>query len=261
MIVNVACLNSSEEVQLKTPIRYLPRIIWTIIGAFIATLIIAPLIIVISLFTSGAAAKRLSQTWASIVSWFLGATSSISGLEKIEPNTSYIVTPNHQSHSDIVALLINLPLKFRWVIKKELLKVPLFGPALAGTGAISLDRSNQKESIKTLQNAKNKLQGGWSILIYPEGTRSPDGAVHDFKKGAFMLAVQTGAPILPVTCNGAYKILPKKTLAIRPGHISVIVGDPIPVTGLTEKDVPELMERTRAVILSNFDKDYDPFRD
>jgi len=144
--------------------------------------------------------------------------------------------------------------------KKELLKIPLFGWALGSTGAISLDRSNREESVKRLQEGTSTLHGGWSVLIYPEGTRTSDGMIQNFKKGPFMMAVQAGIPILPVTCNGAFKILPKKTLAIRAGHIDITIGNPIPTDGKTEKDVPELMEKTRQEMISHFDPDYDPFQ-
>lgn len=98
------------------------------------------------------------------------------------------------------------------------------------------------------------------MLIYPEGTRSADGNLQPFKKGAFMMAVQTGIPILPITCNGAFKVLPKKTIVFHPGRVTLTVGDPIPTEGLTEEDVPELMEKTRAAITRNFDPDYNPFQ-
>ena len=98
------------------------------------------------------------------------------------------------------------------------------------------------------------------MLTYPEGTRSPDGQLLPFKKGAFMMAVQTGIPILPVTTNGAFKVLPKKTLWFRPGHITVTIGDPIVTAGLSEEDVPALLEMTRGEISKNLDPEYDPFR-
>jgi 1-acyl-sn-glycerol-3-phosphate acyltransferase len=244
---------------LRYPLKVLPRIIWTAIGVIIITIIIAPLMIITSLFTKGGSPYYLMRMWANLVAKSMGLKFSIQGIEKIVPGTSYIITPNHQSHTDILALLSVIPLRFRWVIKKELLIIPMFGWALGCTGAISLDRSNREESIRKLKEGTSKLGGGWSLIIYPEGTRSPDGLVKSFKKGAFMMAVQSGIPILPVTCNGAFKILPKKTLAIRPGLISVTIGNPIPTEGLSEKDVPELMERTRKEILANFDEDFDPF--
>jgi 1-acyl-sn-glycerol-3-phosphate acyltransferase len=203
---------------------------------------------------------RLGRLWNLIVSKFMGITFSISGAEKIVPGESYIITPNHQSFADILALFVNLPIPFRWVIKKELLRIPLFGRALGATGAISLDRSDRERSVKSLREGARKLGEGWSVLIYPEGTRTPDGLLHSFKKGAFMMAIQTGIPILPVTCNGAFKIMPKNSLLFRPGHVSLAIGDPIFTKGLTESSVMELMERTWQAINSHLNPAFDPFR-
>lgn len=251
-----------EECELRLSIRLLPRIILTAVGLVLVTGILSPPIILIRLFTSsGTPAYRIMVWWAKSVSWLMGLTFSIVGAEKIVPGTSYIVTPNHQGNADILALVTTLPLRFRWVIKKELLKIPLFGAALGGTGAIAIDRSDPRKAVKSLQEGTDKLGGGWSILIYPEGTRSPNEALQPFKKGPFMMAVQTGIPILPVTCNGAFRVLPKKTIIFRPGHIVIEVGDPIITEGMSEKDVPELMEKTRNEILSNLDVNYDPFRE
>jgi 1-acyl-sn-glycerol-3-phosphate acyltransferase len=113
--------------------------------------------------------------------------------------------------------------------------------------------------MEKLQADSGKLGGGWSLLIYPEGTRSPDGNLLPFKKGAFVLAVNTGIPILPVTVNGAHKVLPKKTLALQPGHVTITISPPIPTAGLEDKDIPALMEKTRDVIAKRLDPNYDPF--
>jgi 1-acyl-sn-glycerol-3-phosphate acyltransferase len=209
---------------------------------------------------SSALAYRFERWWAWLVSKSMGLSFSLHGEDKVVPGASYIITPNHQSNSDILALIRVLPIRFRWVVKKELIRIPVFGWALSRTGAIAIDRSDPKQSIQSLQNATDKLKGSWSVLIYPEGTRTSDGNLLPFKKGAFMMAVQTGIPILPVTSNGAFKVLRKKTIWFRPGHITVTLGNPIATDGLTEKDVPELMEKTRAEINKNLDPDYDPFR-
>jgi 1-acyl-sn-glycerol-3-phosphate acyltransferase len=186
-------------------------------------------------------------------------SASLEGGEKAVPGKSYIVTPNHQSHSDILALLLTLPVRFRWVVKKELLRIPFFGWALAATGAVSIDRSKKQEALKRLNEGQSKLADGWSVLIYPEGTRSPDGNLQPLRKGAFLMAVNTGVPILPVTVNGAHKVIPKKTLNVTPGHVTVTIGDPIETEGLTEDDVQALSDKTRDAILKNFNPDYDPF--
>ncbi len=241
--------------------RQLPWIIWTAFAVAIITFIIALPLITTSLFDrKGGYPYWFMRLWAQLVSKAMGLSCSIYGADKIVPGTSYIITPNHQGNADILALVTTLPLRFRWVIKRELLKIPFFGWALGATGAISLNRSNRQQAVRSLKDGTSKLAGGWSVLIYPEGTRTSDGNLQTFKKGAFMMAVQTGIPILPVTCNGAFKIMPKKTLAFRPGHITVTVGDPVPSKGLTEADVPELIDKTRAAIEKHLDMNYNPFQ-
>jgi 1-acyl-sn-glycerol-3-phosphate acyltransferase len=246
---------------LRFSFRQLPWIIWTAFAVTIITLIISPPLIIVSLFDkTGGSPYWFMRLWARMVSRCMGLTCSIYGADKVVPGTSYILTPNHQGNADILALVTILPLRFRWVIKRELLKIPMFGWALGATGAISLNRSDRQQAVRSLKDGVSKLAGGWSVLIYPEGTRTSDGNLQPFKKGAFMMAVQTGIPILPVTCNGAFKILPKKTIVFRPGHVTLTVGDPIPTEGLTEEDVPELMEKTRAAISKNLNPDYNPFQ-
>jgi 1-acyl-sn-glycerol-3-phosphate acyltransferase len=197
--------------------------------------------------------------WCGVVATFTGITTSLHGGEKIDPKQSYIITPNHQGNADILALRNTLPLKYLWVIKQSLVRIPFFGWGLAATGAIALDRSKKSEALARLQGSAGSLGDGWSILTYPEGTRTPDGQLLPFKKGAFMLAVQTGIPILPITINGAHKLFPKNSIAIKAGHITVTVSDPIPTRGLTEDDVPELMRKTREAVEQHLDPDYDPF--
>jgi 1-acyl-sn-glycerol-3-phosphate acyltransferase len=189
----------------------------------------------------------------------MGITFTLDGAEKLVPGQSYIITPNHQGFADILALFVSFPVPFKWVIKKEILKIPLFGRAMMATGAICLDRSNRDRAVKSLQDGIKKLKDGWSVLIYPEGTRTADGLLQSFKKGAFMMAVQTGISILPVTCNGAYEILPKKTLRFKPGHVTLSIGDPITTMGLSESSVPELMEQTWQAINKRLNPTYNPF--
>ncbi len=237
------------------------RIILTVLGLMVFTPILAVPMLLSALFVKpGNFVFSVMRLWSRIISALMGLRVSVMGVENIEPGTSYIVTPNHQGMADVHALASALPLKFRWVIKKELLRIPVLGWALWTTGPIAIDRSNPSASIEKLNREKDeKLKDGWSVLIYPEGTRTPDGNLKDFKKGAFMMAVQTGIPILPVVCNGAFKILPKKTLAFRSGHVTLTICPPIPTKGLSVKDVPELMSKTRQAILSELRTDYDPF--
>lgn len=245
---------------MNTPIRYWPRVALTAVACFVmSAILIVPIVVTSLIFPSGWPQYRMTRVFAFVAAKIMGVSWSLRDGHKITPGQSYIICPNHQSHSDILALLLALPIPFKWVIKKELVSIPLFGWGLARTGAISIDRSNSKAAVKKLRESAHKASGGWSVLVYPEGTRSPDGNFLPFKKGAFMLAVGVGVPILPVTVNGAHKVLPKKTLRMTPGHITVTIGDPIPTEGRRYRDVPELMEKTRLAIMENFDPDYDPF--
>jgi 1-acyl-sn-glycerol-3-phosphate acyltransferase len=144
-------------------------------------------------------------------------------------------------------------------MKRELLKIPLFGWALSRTGGIALDRSKGSQAMKRMRAGSGKLTLGWCVLVYVEGTRSRDGSLQPLKRGAFVMAVNAGVPILPVTVNGSFKVLPRNSLTFRPGHITVTISDPIMTLGMTEDDVPGLMEKTRNAILNNLDVDYDPF--
>lgn len=246
---------------MRFSLKLLPRMALTMLVLAIWTPIVTAMIALSRVFTSSVGpAYVLARHWTRVVSRCMGITFSLHGAEKIAPNTSYIITPNHQGNADILALYGILPLPFRWVVKKSLIGIPFFGWALHWTGAISIDRSDRESSIRKLQEGADKLIDGWSVLIYLEGTRSTDPHLQPFKKGAFMMAVQTGIPLLPVVCNGAYRVLPKKTIAFKPGaHITVHIGDPINTQGLTAEDVPALMEQMKTEMLDLLDPDYDPF--
>jgi 1-acyl-sn-glycerol-3-phosphate acyltransferase len=245
---------------LRVDIKLIPRFILGMASIVFMTITLGPTMLIRSFFPGSAYPNfRMGQLWNWVVAKCMGVTFAIKGAEKLVPGTSYIITPNHQSFADIMALFVSVPVPFRWVMKREILKIPIFGRAMAATGAICLDRSNRESAVQSLREGVKKLAGGWSVLIYPEGTRTPDGLLHSFKKGAFMMAVQSGISILPITCNGAFKIMPKKKLMFRPGHVTLTIGDPIPTEGLTENDVPQLMERTWQAINHYLNPDYDPF--
>ncbi len=248
------------EVVLKRKAFVIPRFAAAAVVIAIITVIWCPTMLICSVFDkSGRANYHLSRAWCVIAAKALGISYSVHGEHKARAGESYIICPNHQGNIDILALILTLPVPYKWVIKKELLKVPFFGQGLGATGAISIDRSNPEEAIQKIREGTAKVGGGWSVLIYPEGTRTVDGTVRAFKKGAFMIALEAGLPILPVTVNGAHKILPKSSKLVYPGHVTVTLHEPIPTAGLSTEDLPRLMETTREAILSSLDYDYDPF--
>jgi len=166
----------------------------------------------------------------------------------MKPGQSYVVVSNHQSHLDIFVLIGWSGLDLRWVMKAELRKIPVFGFACSKLGHVYIDRSNREQALATLERAREKIRDGTAIVFFPEGTRSPDGALLPFKKGAFRFALDLGLPILPVTIKGTRDLLPGRSLKLFPGKVDAFVHPPIETTGLGEGDLAELIARTRAAI-------------
>ena len=157
---------------------------------------------------------------------------------------------NHQSHFDILVLYGHWYRQFRWVMKQELRKVPGLGWGCYKCGHIFIDRSDRKKAIESLKSAKPLLEGGISVMFFPEGTRSRDGRMKKFKKGGFMIALDTGLPILSVSISGTGRILPGKTFKLLPGKITITIHPPIDVTQYGEERRDELMADTRKAIAS-----------
>jgi 1-acyl-sn-glycerol-3-phosphate acyltransferase len=133
--------------------------------------------------------------------------------------------------------------------------VPLFGPALYASRNIFIDRSNPEKARESIRKGLDRLPAGVSVMFFAEGTRSSDGRLQEFKKGAFNVALEKNFPILPVTVNGSRYVLPKKSIVFNPGRIRVVVGDPIDTHGYTHDSMADLMAKTRAAIQSNLTLD------
>ena len=184
--------------------------------------------------------------WARFNARAVPATVAVQGREHINPGQSYVVVANHQSHFDIFAIYGWLGIDLRWVMKKELRTIPVFGYACEVMGQVIIDRSNPQQAKATIAAAKHQIQNGTSIMFFPEGTRSLDGELLPFKAGAFKFAQELGLPILPVTIRGSHDILPSKTIRLQPGHIDVIVHSPISVD--QNSTIEDLSRRARDAI-------------
>lgn len=175
---------------------------------------------------------------------------------QFQEHTPYIFMSNHLSLYDIPLLLVSLPGTVRMVAKKELFKVPLWGDAMQQSDFVSIDRENGAQAIKDLEIAAQKMTHGIRLWIAPEGTRSRDGQLHGFKKGAFNLAIQTGATIIPVTIIGTDKLLPAKTWRFRLGQkVSVHLGAPIDAKQYTLRDRMKLLQQVRDAIAAPLNTD------
>ncbi|NIP83188.1 MAG: 1-acyl-sn-glycerol-3-phosphate acyltransferase, partial [Actinobacteria bacterium] len=184
------------------------------------------------------------RTWSSAILWASGCPIRVEGVENIEPDTPQILVGNHQSWFDVPAVAANLPKSYHFVAKKELERVFIFGRAWKAAGHISIDRSDRESAIRSLEQAGRQLrEEGTAVVIFAEGTRSPDDRLQPFKKGAFMLALHTGVPIVPFGVAGSRRVLPKGSWRVRRGPIIVRFGRPIPTEGLDPEDRDALIER------------------
>jgi len=162
------------------------------------------------------------------------------------PQGPAIYMPNHVSHFDVLAILGYLNVQFRWTVKKELFRIPLFGLAMKRAGYIRIDRSDHQKAVQSMEEAAEKIKSGSSIVIFPEGTRSRDGNLqYPFKKGGFHLALQSGVPVVPVAVLGSRVVLPRHSKKVTPGTITMRIGKPIDPQG---HDISALMEEVYKAI-------------
>ena len=198
---------------------------------------------------------RINQIWTWVILRLGRVALSVRGLENLEPNQQYVFMVNHQSNIDIPVLIQSLVrFQLRWIAKKELLRVPFFGWAMWATKHITVDRSDPLDARKSLQRAKERLDAGISIVVFPEGTRSRDGRLLPFKKGGFLLAVDTRTKIVPVTIIGSASLLPAGAWKLRPGTIEVYVDSPIETDGYRVGKLRPLTDQVRRIIAARLDQ-------
>jgi 1-acyl-sn-glycerol-3-phosphate acyltransferase len=172
----------------------------------------------------------------------------VEGLEHVQPGRAYVIMTNHQSYFDILAVCARWPAQFRWVIKQELRRVPFLGSATARMGCVFVDRRNREAAVASLRAAKPLFDRGISLLIFPEGTRRRDGRLGEFKKGGFMVALDSSLPVLPVSLSGAYRVLRPGTLALRPGRVRIRIHAPVDTAAYGLEGRDRLMADVRAAI-------------
>ena len=203
--------------------------ILTPIVGIISYIVLASIGLLISLFTHKGAdiLHSLGRLWSRIIFLAAGIRLHIRGQANIPRGEPAVFASNHQSQFDIPALYLALPIQFRFVVKQELFRIPLFGQAMKRAGYVPIDRSGGKNAVKSLREAVRRIQAGASVVVFPEGTRSPDGRLLPFKGGVLLLALRAGVPIVPVGIRGSHKVLPKGSLWVRSGTINVSIGIPI----------------------------------
>jgi 1-acyl-sn-glycerol-3-phosphate acyltransferase len=213
----------------------------------IQTIVLAPVAVGVALVDQRAA-YRVCQLWVRINLLIYGVRVRTTRLAALNPFAAYVFMSNHRSQFDILATVRALEeFQLRWVAKVELTRIPVFGWAIKHTGHIIIDRSDRTQAIATLRAAREKMGEGVSVIIFPEGTRGAiEGPLLPFKKGGFMLARETGFPIVPIAVRGSGELLPRGSWQPVAGEIEVVVGPPIPVEGADRDD---LVERVRAFMV------------
>ncbi|MHB8790399.1 MAG: lysophospholipid acyltransferase family protein [Desulfobulbaceae bacterium] len=180
------------------------------------------------------------RLWGRTMCALAGVRVRVLGTENLEAGQTYIFMGNHVSQFDIFTFQGYSPHDFRWIVKKELFRIPVFGAAMRRAGLVAIDRSHGREAMKSLNAAAENINSGASVLIFPEGTRSIDGTLQPFKAGVITLAIKAGVPVVPVGFVGTYEVLPKGRLLVNPGEVILRIGRPISIRGYTMKDKHEL---------------------
>jgi 1-acyl-sn-glycerol-3-phosphate acyltransferase len=200
----------------------------------------------------GEVVHRYARLWGRVALWANRVKVSVEGMESLKGEGPYIFMSNHQGSYDIFALLGHLPFQFKWLAKKELFSIPFFGWAMTAAGYISIDREGTRETVEAMNKAAERIRDGMSVVIFPEGSRSPDGTIQDFKKGGFTLAIKSKVPVVPLALTGSREIMPKQRLTAASGEIKIRVSRPIETVQYSMKDRKDLMETVRESIEENF---------
>jgi 1-acyl-sn-glycerol-3-phosphate acyltransferase len=195
---------------------------------------------------SGDAYLALARLWGRSLFKAWGVRVRVEGAEKVDFNQPQLYMCNHQSHTDILALYATIPTPVRFLAKKELKYIPIFGWGMAVANYVFIDRGKQSEAFRSIDLAAARIARGHAVVIFPEGTRSRDGTLGDFKKGGFVLAQKAGVPIIPIGIVGTYTVLPTHSWWIHGDcDVTVRFGAPIPTVGATRD---QLMTRVREAI-------------
>jgi 1-acyl-sn-glycerol-3-phosphate acyltransferase len=222
---------------------------------FVYILILGPPVLIYGVISGNTdplyAAGKLG---ARMAVWLAGLRLEIHGLDKIPSHRAAVFMANHQSNCDPPAVLSVLP-PMLVIAKKEFFRIPILGRALLARGFIPVDRRNREQALLAVEKGVHALKAGKSFLVYPEGTRSPDGRLQRFKKGVFVMAIKAGAPIVPISVSGSNKIMPKGEFVIRPGCVRITFHEPVPTEGFAIADRQIIINRVRQAILAGLEKD------
>jgi 1-acyl-sn-glycerol-3-phosphate acyltransferase len=212
----------------------------------VATLSLGPLAVLCGLFGLPSLARRVASLWGRTLLWAWGIEVTVRGAA---PRGTAVYAANHSSALDIPLVFACLPVDFRVLHKRSLYLLPVIGWYLYAGGHIGVDRGNPFRARRSLSRAVARIRGGTSVLVFPEGTRNRDSAaVAPFKRGSFVLALEAGVPVVPVSLRGVKALVPGGLLHLRPGRVRVTLHEAVPTEGLPVEEAGALAERVRAVV-------------
>ena len=195
--------------------------------------------------------------WSKFACWISLCPVRVTGREKLRSDQSYIFVANHQGVYDIWLLYGYLNVPIKWIMKQSLRSLPFVGKACEMAGFIFVDNSSPVAAARTIREAEQRLKQGASIAIFPEGSRTATGELGKFKKGAYQMALDMKLPVVPVTINGSYKVMPRHTLLFVPHRMEMIIHDPVPTEDLVTENLRDaathirtLLEHSREIIAS-----------
>jgi 1-acyl-sn-glycerol-3-phosphate acyltransferase len=197
---------------------------------------------------SGRRLHWFSYAWSWLIMKTIFSPVAVTGLDRLDTSKPHVYAANHASALDIPVLYVNLPFQFRIAFKKELLVYPVVGWQLKRSGQICIDQQNPSRSIGSIRAALKGLKQGMPLVIFPEGGRTPDGEIKPFLPGAFFLAIKAQVDIVPVALVGTYELLPMNTYHIKCRPLEMRVGEPIPTTGLTLRDMEALSAKVQKAL-------------
>ena len=228
------------------------RSIWVLFNIFFWTPIWATIGIIFSFFDwSGRPIAWVAKQWSKLLLFISGIPYTVNGLDHLDPDQQYVFTANHESAFDILLVYAALPHKLVFLAKTELKKIPFLGWAMVLGKHIFVDRKNHKAALVSMDIAKDSLKKyPRSIMIFPEGTRSLDGQMKPFKRGGTVLAIETGLPIVPVAICGTFDVIKKGSFNIHPKMIGLVIGHPVPTTGLSIEDRNTVTETLRQQVVN-----------
>jgi len=192
-----------------------------------------------------------ARLWSRLILWTSFVRVQVRGRENLGSDTHYVYIANHQSYMDIPVLIAYLPQPFSFMAKASLFAIPLLGRHLRRTGSLPIARDNPYAAGRRLREAVGMISQGKSLLVFPEGSRSRDGNVGEFKTGVFLAAIRAGVPVVPIVIHGSRHVLPPHSWHIRPGTITAHVAAPITTAGLDKHQAEELAARVRNYISAN----------